>query len=199
MSIASKARGAGVLCLWLVIGFGVGFGVGSFMTQPHEWERITVRTDTVYRVDTIRTVWGGTNAHQAAEVTPSHDTVFFYRDRRRDSVAEVEICDSVTSHGGLRWREVRVGCFLRQRDVRAIATLPIRGGSALRPYFFSQDTRDGVGIPRRLFEIRPYLGGYFSGAESWGAVAGVRWGRWSVGVIADAPRRSLGGMVTVEW
>lgn len=195
MSIASKARGAGVLCIGLVI----GFGVGCFMTQPRECERVTVHTDTVYRVDTVKTVYGGANVGQVARVATPRDTVFFYRDRRRDSVAEVEICDSVTSRGGLRWREVRVGCFLRQREVREIATLPIRGGSALRPYFFSQDTRDGVGIPRRLFEIRPYLGGYFSGAESWGAVAGVRWGRWSVGVIADAPRRSLGGMVTVEW
>lgn len=195
MSIANKAKGTVALCIGLVI----GFGVGCFMTQPRECERITLHTDTVYRVDTVKTVYGGANVGQVAAVATPQDTVFFYRDRRRDSIAEVEICDSVTSRGGLRWREVRVGCFLRQREVRTIETLPIRWGSALRPYFFSQDTRDRVGIPRRLFEIRPYLGGYFSGTESWGAVAGVRWGRWSVGVIADAPRRSLGGMVTVAW
>lgn len=195
MSIASKARGAVALCIGIV----VGFALGCFMTQPSECERVTVHTDTVYRVDTVTTVLGGANVAQVARVATPQDTVFFYRDRRHDSIAEVEICDSVSRLGVLRWREVRVGCFLRQREVRAIATLPICRYSALRPYFFSQDTRDGVGIPRRLSAIRPYLGGYFSGAESWGAVAGVRYGRWSVGVIADAPRRSLGGMVTVAW
>lgn len=192
MSIANKARGAMALCIGLVI----GFCVGCFMTQPQECERVTVHTDTVYHVDTVKTVYGGANVAQVARVATPRDTVFFYRDRRHDSIAEVEICDSVTSHGGLRWRKVRVGCFLRQREVRAIATLPIRGGSALRPYSLPTYVGDRVG---RLSAIRPYIGGYFSGAESWGAVAGVRWGRWSVGVIADAPRRSLGGMVTVAW
>lgn len=195
MSIANKARGAVALCM----GLAIGFGVGCFMTQPHECERITVHTDTVYRVDTVKTVLRGANVAQVARVAPPRDTVFFYRDRRRDSVAEVEICDSVTSRGGLRWREVRVGCFLRQREVRTVETLPICRYSALRPYSLPTYVGDRVGIPSRLSAIRPYIGGYFSGAESWGAVAGVRYGRWSVGVIADAPRRSLGGMVTVAW
>lgn len=195
MSIANKTRGAVALC----IGIAIGFVLGCFMTQPRECERVTVHTDTVYRVDTVKTVYGGANVAQVARVATSQDTVFFYRDRRHDSVAEVEICDSVSSHGGLRWREVRVGCFLRQREVRTIETLPIRSYSALRPYSLPTYVGDRVGIPSRLSAIRPYLGGYFSGTESWGAVAGVRYGRWSVGVIADAPRRSLGGMVTVAW
>ena len=183
----------------IVIGGLVGHFAGLFVGRLLVGERtVEVLRDTVYICDTVRTVLyrDAENAPLtplAEEVHRGGDTVRFYHDIRKDSVAEVEIFDSVSSRGFLRWREVRVGCFLRERSVLQVERVgwdsPL---ASFTPLFQERTLHTAMGL-------HPYVGGYYAGSDAWGAMAGVRWRRYSVGVIADAPRQSVGGMVLVEW
>ena len=188
-----------VLLVTIVIGGLAGHFAGLFVGNLLVGERtVEVLRDTVYICDTVRTVLyrDAENAPPvplAEEVRRGGDTVRFYHDVRKDSVAEVEIFDSVSSRGFLRWREVRVGCFLRERSVLQVERVgwasPL---GSFTPLFQERTSRSAMGL-------HPYVGGYYAGSDAWGAMAGVRWRRYSLGVIADAPRQRVGGMVLVEW
>lgn len=183
------------IVVWCLVGHFAGLFVGRLLVGERTVE---VLRDTVYICDTVRTVLyrDAENAPLtplAEEVHRGGDTVRFYHDIRKDSVAEVEIFDSVSSRGFLRWREVRVGCFLRERSVLQVERVgwdsPL---ASFTPLFQERTLHTAMGL-------HPYVGGYYAGSDAWGAMAGVRWRRYSVGVIADAPRQSVGGMVLVEW
>lgn len=183
----------------IVIGGLAGHFAGLFVGSLLVGERtVEVLRDTVYICDTVRTVLyrDAENAPPvplAEHVRRDGDTVRFYHDCRRDSVAEVEIFDSVSARGFLRWREVRVGCFLRERNVLQVERVgwasPL---GSFTPLFQERTSHTAMGL-------HPYVGGYYAGSDAWGAMAGVRWRRYSLGVIADAPRQRVGGMVVVEW
>ncbi len=188
-----------VLLVTIVIGGLAGHFAGLFVGNLLVGERtVEVLRDTVYICDTVRTVlyteaWSPPPVPLAQEVRRDGDTVRFYHDTRRDSVAEIEIFDSVSSRGFLRWREVRVGCFLRERSVLQVERMG--WGSPLgrfSPLFQERTSHTAMWL-------HPYIGGYYAGNDAWGAMAGVRWRRYSLGVIADAPRQSVGAMVLVEW
>lgn len=195
----SKLRWGFVTLVTIVIGGLAGHFAGLFVGSLLVGERtVEVLRDTVYICDTVRTVLyrDAENAPPvplAEEVRHDGDTVRFYHDCRKDSVAEVEIFDSVSSRGFLRWREVRVGCFLRERSVLQVERVgwasPL---GSFTPLFQERTSRSAMGL-------HPYVGGYYAGSDAWGAMAGVRWRRYSLGVIADAPRQRVGGMVLVEW
>lgn len=199
MFMRSKLWYGFVLLVTIVIGGLAGHFAGLFVGSLLVGERtVEVLRDTVYICDTVRTVLyrEAENAPPvplAEEVRRGGDTVRFYHDHRRDSVAEIEIFDSVSSRGFLRWREVRVGCFLRERNVLQVERMgwasPLGG---VAPLFQERTSHTTMGL-------HPYVGGYYAGSGAWGAMAGVRWRRYSLGVIADAPRQSVGGMVLVEW
>ena len=176
-------------------GHFAGLFVGSLLVGE---QTVEVLRDTVYICDTVRTVLyrDAENAPPvplAEHVRHDGDTVRFYHDVRRDSVAEVEIFDSVSSRGFLRWREVRVGCFLRERSLLQVERVgwasPL---GSFTPLFQERTSHTAMGL-------HPYVGGYYAGSDAWGAMAGVRWRRYSLGVIADAPRQRVGGMLLVEW
>lgn len=186
------------IVVWCLVGHFAGLFVGRLLVGEGTVE---VLRDTVYICDTVRTVLyreaeNAPPAPLAEEVRRDGDTVRFYHDCRKDSVAEVEIFDSVSSRGFLRWREVRVGCFLRERSVLQVERVGSVGWGSPRgfftPLFQERTSRTAMGL-------HPYVGGYYAGSGAWGAMAGVRWRRYSVGVIADAPRQSVGGMFVVEW
>lgn len=199
MFMQSKLRWGFVTLVTIVIGGLAGHFAGRFVGSLLVGERtVEVLRDTVYICDTVRTVLyrDAENAPPtplAEDVRRDGDTVRFYHDTRRDSVAEVEIFDSVSSRGFLRWREVRVGCFLRERSVLQVERVgwasPL---GSFTPLFQERTSRTAMGL-------HPYVGGYYAGSEAWGAMAGVRWRRYSVGVIADAPKQRVGGMFVVEW
>lgn len=199
MFMQSKLRWGFVTLVTIVIGGLAGHFAGLFVGSLLVGERtVEVLRDTVYICDTVRTVLyrDAENAPPvplAEEVRHDGDTVRFYHDCRKDSVAEVEIFDSVSSRGFLRWREVRVGCFLRERSVLQVERVgwasPL---GSFTPLFQERTSRSAMGL-------HPYVGGYYAGSDAWGAMAGVRWRRYSLGVIADAPRQRVGGMVLVEW
>lgn len=183
----------------IVIGGLAGHFAGLFVGSLLVGERtVEVLRDTVYICDTVRTVLyrDAENAPPvplAEEVRRGGDTVRFYHDVRKDSVAEVEIFDSVSSRGFLRWREVRVGCFLRERSVLQVERVGCSSPlGSFTPLFQERTSHTAMGL-------HPYVGGYYAGSGAWGAMAGVRWRRYSVGVIADAPRQRVGGMFVVEW
>ncbi len=202
MFMQSKLRWGFVTLVTIVIGGLAGHFAGLFVGSLLVGERtVEVLRDTVYICDTVRTVLyrDAENAPLtplAEEVHRGGDTVRFYHDIRRDSVAEVEIFDSVSSRGFLRWREVRVGCFLRERNVLQVERVGSVGWASplgsFTPLFQERTSHTAMGLHH-------YVGGYYAGSDAWGAMAGVRWRRYSVGVIADAPRQSVGGMVLVEW
>lgn len=199
MFMQSKLRWGFVTLVTIVIGGLAGHFAGRFVGSLLVGERtVEVLRDTVYICDTVRTVLyrDAENAPPvplAEDVRRGGDTVRFYHDVRKDSVAEVEIFDSVSSRGFLRWREVRVGCFLRERSVLQVERVgwasPL---GSFTPLFQERTSRSAMGL-------HPYVGGYYAGSDAWGAMAGVRWRRYSLGVIADAPRQRVGGMVLVEW
>ena len=199
MFMQSKLRWGFVTLVTIVIGGLAGHFAGLFVGSLLVGERtVEVLRDTVYICDTVRTVLyrDAENAPPvplAEHVRRDGDTVRFYHDCRRDSVAEVEIFDSVSARGFLRWREVRVGCFLRERSVLQVERVgwasPL---GSFTPLFQERTSHTAMGL-------HPYVGGYYAGSDAWGAMAGVRWRRYSLGVIADAPRQSVGGMVLVEW
>lgn len=176
-------------------------------------QRVIIR-DTVWVCDTVRTEWytppmRGRNNTSGEQDTGEQDMgVYtpFLVNRYQDSTAEVVIADSISPNGVLRWRRVRVGCFLRERFTQE-TTLPppplplhsqllgkITGGFTATGGF----TQDVEKVEYRR-TLHPFAGGYALGLESWGVVGGLRYGRYSVGVLVDAPRRTLGGMFTVEW
>lgn len=199
MFMQSKLRWGFVTLVTIVIGGLAGHFAGLFVGSLLVGERtVEVLRDTVYICDTVRTVLyrDAENAPPvplAEEVRHDGDTVRFYHDVRKDSVAEVEIFDSVSSRGFLRWREVRVGCFLRERSVLQVERVGWASPLAsFTPLFQERTSRSAMGL-------HPYVGGYYAGSDAWGAMAGVRWRRYSLGVIADAPRQRVGGMVLVEW
>ena len=199
MFMQSKLRWGFVTLVTIVIGGLVGHFAGLFVGSLLVGERtVEVLRDTVYICDTVRTVLyrDAENAPPtplAEDVRRDGDTVRFYHDVRKDSVAEVEIFDSVSSRGFLRWREVRVGCFLRERSVLQVERVgwasPL---SSFTPLFQERPSCSAMGL-------HPYVGGYYAGSGAWGAMAGVRWRRYSLGVIADAPKQRVGGMFVVEW
>lgn len=199
MFMQSKLRWGFVTLVTIVIGGLAGHFAGLFVGSLLVGERtVEVLRDTVYICDTVRTVLyrDAENAPPvplAEHVRRDGDTVRFYHDCRRDSVAEVEIFDSVSARGFLRWREVRVGCFLRERNVLQVERVgwasPL---GSFTPLFQERTSHTAMGL-------HPYVGGYYAGSDAWGAMAGVRWRRYSLGVIADAPRQRVGGMVVVEW
>ena len=199
MFMRSKLRWGFVTLVTIVIGGLAGHFAGRFVGSLLVGERtVEVLRDTVYICDTVRTVLyrDAENAPPvplAEHVRRGGDTVRFYHDVRRDSVAEVEIFDSVSSRGFLRWREVRVGCFLRERNVLQVERVgwasPL---GSFTPLFQERTSHTAMGL-------HPYVGGYYAGSDAWGAMAGVRWRRYSLGVIADAPRQRVGGMLLVEW
>lgn len=199
MFMQSKLPYRIVIIVTIVVGCLVGHFAGLFVGRLLVGEgTVEVLRDTVYICDTVRTVLyreaeNAPPAPLAEEVCRDGDTVRFYHDCRSDSVAEVEIFDSVSSRGFLRWREVRVGCFLRERSVLQVERVgwasPL---SSFNPLFQERTSHTAMGL-------HPYVGGYYAGSEAWGAMAGVRWRRYSVGVIADAPRQRVGGMFVVEW
>ena len=199
MFMQSKLRWGFVTLVTIVIGGLAGHFAGLFVGSLLVGERtVEVLRDTVYICDTVRTVFyteAGTPppVPLAEHVRHDGDTVRFYHDVRRDSVAEVEIFDSVSSRGFLRWREVRVGCFLRERSLLQVERVgwasPL---GSFTPLFQERTSHTAMGL-------HPYVGGYYAGGDAWGAMAGVRWRRYSLGVIADAPRQRVGGMVLVEW
>ena len=183
------------IVVWCLVGHFAGRLVGRLLVEEGTVE---VLRDTVYICDTVRTVLyqeaeNAPPAPLAEEVRRDGDTVRFYHDTRRDSVAEVEIFDSVSSRGFLRWREVRVGCFLRERDVLQVERVGWASPLASFTPLFQERTS------HTAMRLHPYVGGYYAGSDAWGAMAGVRWRRYSLGVIADAPRQRVGGMVLVEW
>lgn len=175
-----------------------------------ERQRVIVR-DTVWVCDTLRTEWHTPPMYKypmrsphkrSGERDTPRDTVRytpFLEQRYHDSTAEVVIADSISPNGVLRWRRVQVGCFLRERFTREITLPPPLHSQLLGKITGGFTPRVGVEKEDYRRELHPFVGGYALGVESWGVVGGLRYGRYSVGVLVDAPRRTLGGMFTVEW
>ncbi len=165
-----------------------------------ERQRVIVR-DTVWVCDTVRTEWSApTETHKRSVDTSGYAP--FLVNRYHDSAAEVVIADSISPNGVLRWRHVRVGCFVRERSTREVSLPsppPPLHSQLLGNIVGGFTQRSGVEKEGYRRGLHPFAGGYALGVESWGVVGGLRYGRYSVGVLVDAPRRTLGGMVTIEW
>lgn len=197
-----------LLCGW--IGYHV-LQHGNSAQENTERQRIIVR-DTVWVCDTVRTEWYAPPMYKppmyklhkrSGERDTPRDTVRytpFLEQRYHDSTAEVVISDSISPNGVLRWRRVRVGCFLRERLTRE-TTLPPPPPSLHSQLLGNIVGGFTTGVEKVKYRrtLHPFAGGYALGVESWGVVGGLRYGRYSVGVLVDAPRRTLGGMFTVEW
>ena len=186
-----------LLCGWIAYHALQHAGPVSVDTER---QRVIVR-DTVWVCDTVRTEWSAPQETHRRSVDTSSGYTPFLVNRYHDSTAEVVISDSISPNGVLRWRNVRVGCFVRERSTREISlpSPPPLHSQLLGNIIGGFTPCSGVEKEGYRRALHPFAGGYALGVESWGVVGGLRYGRYSVGVLVDAPRRTLGGMFTVEW